>query len=128
MQEISIISSQKAFYILKNLMDSEVEEFWVMALNSKKQIIESKMIFRGTVDRCVIHPRDIFRFALLKNASSILIAHNHPSGDCYPSLEDIQITEDIFEISKLIQIPVVDHIVIATNGYYSFKDSGRLLL
>jgi len=126
MQQVSIISSQRAFHYLSKLMSSEVEEFWAMALDSRKSIIEAKMLFRGTVDYCLIHPRDIFRFALLNNASTMLIAHNHPSGDCYPSPEDVRVTENIFELSKLLQIPMIDHLVISSQGYYSFKDSGRL--
>ncbi|MGE3973645.1 MAG: RadC family protein [Bdellovibrionales bacterium] len=127
MSSISVISSQIAYQYLKNQISSDVEEFWVLALSSKKCLLASRMIFRGTVDRCVIHPRDIFRFAIQQNASSLLVAHNHPSGDCKPSSEDVRITDNLIQAAQLLQIPIVDHLVLTTETYYSFKDRGHII-
>lgn len=107
---------------LRELFKTEVEEFWVLALTSSKKVIKAEMLFRGTVDSCLVHPRDIFRFACVNNASSIVIAHNHPSGDHSPSSEDIQLTKRIVKIGKLLQIPVVDHLILSEKGYFSFTD------
>ena len=119
---MEIRTSQSAYQVLKKYVTNDVEEFWVMALNSTKQMIKIQMIFRGTVDFCFIHPRDVFRFAILQNASSILLAHNHPSGEVLPSKQDIIITQDLILIGKLLQIPIVDHIILCKSGYKSLFD------
>lgn len=117
-----ITSSLKAYRYLQNKIISDVEEFWVIALNTNKLVIKSTCLFRGTVDACLVHPRDIFRFACLQNSSSILISHNHPSADPTPSEHDIKITQRIYRCSQYMQIPLVDHIVLASNSYVSFHD------
>lgn len=118
-----IQSSLHAFEILKKqVVDLDVEQFWVIALNSQLKCLGIKIIARGTVDYCHIHPRDVFLFAIKKNASQILIAHNHTSEDCHPSKEDIKVTQNLLQISKLLQIPIVDHLVVTTCKYTSFAD------
>ena len=84
------------------------------------------MLFRGTVDSCLIHPRDIFRFACVNNASSLLIAHNHPSQDCTPSDHDHSITKRLVKAGKLLQMPIVDHVILTDEDYYSFADNGQI--
>ncbi len=107
-------------------MSVDVEEVWVAALTSQLHIIEKKLVFRGTVDSCLFHPREIVRFLCLCNASSFVMAHNHPSGNPKPSTSDIKLTKKIFELSKLIEIPLNDHLIIAGSKYFSFADSGAL--
>jgi DNA repair protein RadC len=102
-------------------VSSDVEEFWCLALGPKKEVIASKMLFRGTVDSCLAHPRDVFRFAVSMNASSILIAHNHPSGELLPSMEDLRFTRQLVTASSLMEIPVIDHIVMTVKGYLSMR-------
>jgi DNA repair protein RadC len=103
-----------------------VEEFWAIALNADKQVLGSTCVFRGTVDWCLIHPRDVFRFALQHNASSLLVAHNHPSGRPQPSAEDIAVTRQLLLAAAILQIPVLDHVIIAGRRYFSFLESGAL--
>lgn len=119
-----ITTAEHAYKNLAGLAHSDIEEFWVLALGPKKSLISSKMIFRGTVDSCLVHPRDIFRFACLENASSVLIAHNHPSGDLIPSYEDLRFTQQIITASTLMQIPVVDHLIVTRGGYTSLRVEG----
>lgn len=119
-----ITTAERAYENLEGLSHSDIEEFWVLALGPKKSLISSKMIFRGTVDSCLVHPRDIFRFACQANASSVLIAHNHPSGDLIPSYEDLRFTQQIVSASALMQIPVVDHLIVTRNGYTSLRVDG----
>lgn len=121
-----IISSHLAFKLVHPFFRLDVEEFWAVALNSKKQVINSAMLFRGTVDHCMVHPRDIFRFGILENASSMLVAHNHPSGDCLPSIEDIQLTRKIEKAGLLLQVPLIDHIIVNADSYFSFADARHL--
>lgn len=119
-----IHSSQIAVEVFKKHLINNVEEFWVMALNSNLQLLQLDMLFRGTVDKCLVHPRDVFRFACLHNATSLIIAHNHPSGDPLPSLQDINLTKKLIKASHLLEIPILDHIIISHSGYSSLADYG----
>lgn len=119
-----VTSSQLAFQNFEPLGQSETEEFWLMSLQSNKCIIDIHCVFKGTVDACPIHPRDIFRRAILMNASSLILAHNHPSGDSRPSIEDYKITKDLVEASQLLQIPINDHLILTKDHYWSFADHG----
>lgn len=121
---MQINSSRKAYDILKKISQSEVEEFWIIALNSQLEMISKQMLFRGTVNACLIHPRDIVRSVCLSNSSSFIIAHNHPSGNPHPSVEDRIITRKLFKISQLIEISLQDHLIIGKDSYYSFADTG----
>lgn len=117
-----VTSRIAASYLRNQIRDSEVEEFWGVALNPLCRVITAKMLFRGTVDACLIHPRDVFRFGLLHNATSILVGHNHPSGSSYPSAEDIMITQNLRRAGEILQIPLVDHIIVTAQGHYSFAN------
>jgi DNA repair protein RadC len=120
---MELVTSRKAArYLRKSIGKAEVEEFWVVALNPLCHVIRASMLFRGTVDTCFVHPRDIFRFALFANASSILIGHNHPSGCCEPSSADEDLTKRIREGGRLLQIPLVDHVIITEKNYFSFAE------
>ncbi|MDR3214774.1 MAG: DNA repair protein RadC [Bacilli bacterium] len=99
------------------------EHFIVLALDSKNGIIEQQAIFIGTQNYSLVHPREIFNFLVLKRAISFICVHNHPSGDALPSNEDIEITKTIIKISKIMQIPLIDHIIIGKDCYYSFKEN-----
>ena len=122
---MQIDSSQKAFTCLQKWVAEDVEEFWVLALNTKLDLIERKLLFRGTANSCLIHPRDLVRFVCSANAVSFVIAHNHPSGDPRPSAYDIQITKKIFHLGRLLEIPLNDHLILAREAYFSFADSGH---
>ena len=121
-----INSSKKAFYILKRNFQFDVEECWALFLKSNLELISAKLVARGSVDFCFVHPRDIFRQASFLNASSLILAHNHPSGDTSPSPMDLVLTKKILKCSQLIEIPIIDHIILSPFAYYSFKDSGLI--
>lgn len=121
---MEITTAAFAHLTLKELMTAEVEEFWTLALSPTKAVLQSKMIFRGTVDACLVHPRDIFRFACTANASSILVAHNHPSGDTRPSERDIVFTQQLIRASRILEIPVIDHLIVCRGGFSSFAAEG----
>ncbi len=107
-------------------MSSEVEEVWVAALNSDKRVLAAQCLFRGTADQCLVHPRDIFRFGCIHNATALIVAHNHPSGVPKPSVEDEEWTDQLLTAANIIMIPVVDHVIVARRGYFSFLESGRI--
>ena len=121
-----IDSSLKAYHSVQKWMASDVEEFWAVALNPDLQMIEKKLLFRGTVDSCPVHPRDLIRFLCLQNASSFVIAHNHPSGNLKPSSEDIQITKRLYLLTRILEIRMIDHVIVGPDSYFSFADSGWL--
>lgn len=121
---MEIVTAEFAHFTLKDLMTAEVEEFWTLALSPTKGVLQSKMIFRGTVDACLVHPRDIFRFACLANASSILVAHNHPSGDLRPSDHDIVFTQQLVRAARILEIPLLDHLIVGRDRFSSFAREG----
>jgi len=121
---MEIITAAHAYTCLKNFVREDVEELWALALGPKKNLYRSRMIFRGTVDACLVHPRDIFRFACMENASSLIIAHNHPSDDLQPSEQDILFTRQLVRAGRMIEIPIVDHLILTRSGYSSFAMEG----
>lgn len=112
------------FFKLRLRLD--VEEFWVAALNPSLSVLASQCLFRGTVDQCPFYPRDVLRFACLHNASQLVVAHGHPSGDPRPSAQDLEVTAQLGHLAALIEIPLVDHVIVSHRRYFSFLASGRL--
>jgi DNA repair protein RadC len=123
---MKILNSQTAFSYLHRVIGLETEEFWAVALKPNKAPLAGRCLFRGTVDYCLVHPRDIFRFACMTNASSLLVAHSHPSGDPMPSRQDKKLTHELLRAGLLMQIPIVDHIIITEDSYWSFADNGLI--
>ncbi|HEX7675598.1 MAG TPA: JAB domain-containing protein [Bdellovibrio sp.] len=119
-----ITSSLNAFDALKPHFNPFAEEVWIIALNSHMQVLGLEMIFRGTADQCLIHPRDIFRYLIMSNASCFVMAHNHPSQQVMPSTQDLTLTRKIHSAALLFQIPLQDHIVFGSEKYFSMADHG----
>lgn len=103
--------------------EKKQEYFYCLYLNSKKELIERKLLFMGTLNKSLVHPREIFKEAYNLSASSIICMHNHPSGDITPSTEDIILTKSLIEIGKIQQIPIIDHIIFGDDKYYSFYEN-----
>ena len=121
---MDITTAEFAYQALKPNMALDAEEFWALALGPKKTLLQSKMIFRGTIDACLVHPRDVFRFACFANASSLIVAHNHPSGDTRPSEQDLAFTRQLLRASRIFEIPLLDHLIITEKGFSSFAREG----
>ena len=102
------------------------EEMVVALLNARNEVIGSRVISRGTLTCSSVDPREVYSYAITNHAASIIIAHNHPSGDPMPSAEDIALTKVMEATGKIIRIPVVDHIIIGHGAYYSFQEDCRL--
>lgn len=123
----TITSSQDVYeYASSFLLDLPYEEFWILILNRGNNIIDKERISQGGVSGTLVDARIIFRTAILKLASSIILIHNHPSGQLRPSQEDITVTKKIKSAGKSLDIVVVDHLIFTDDGYYSFKDEGVL--
>lgn len=102
------------------------EVFILITLNIKNIVTGYFEVHRGTINTSLVHPREVFKRALLNNASNIMVAHNHPSGDPNPSKEDIQITERLKEAGNLLGINLLDHIIVGEDKYISLKEKGVL--
>jgi DNA repair protein RadC len=105
--------------------DLAQETYHVLTINNKNKIINRHMVSLGTVDQCIVHPRETYRSAILDSASRIIVVHNHPSGDVKPSTEDIQITKRLADTGKIIGIELLDHVIIG-SGFYSLKEHGQV--
>lgn len=102
------------------------EVFMVLLLNSANHLIHAHRISEGILNSALVHPREVFREAILEAAASIILLHNHPSGEVKPSLEDESITKRLVEVGRLMNIPVLDHIIIGRKCYLSFREEGLL--
>jgi DNA repair protein RadC len=120
-------SSREVFdYLYHSLRDLKKENFKVLFLDPKNQIIEEKTLFEGTVDSSAVYPREIMKDALRYDATSLIFVHNHPSGDPEPSLCDREITKELVFSAKVMQLKVLDHIIIGNNCFFSFADRGLI--
>ncbi len=102
-------------------MHLKQEEFRVVLLNSKNKVIGLPVISKGSLDQTTVYPRDVFRPAIISGACFIILVHNHPSGDPTPSEQDILLTRELCLCGKVMGIEVIDHVIIGTEGYISFK-------
>jgi len=108
--------------------DNAVEEFYTLHLNTKNQVNGMEMISRGTLNASLVHSREVFKGAILNNANSIIIAHNHPSGNVEPSNADKAVTEMLVKAGALLDIKVVDHVIVGSEGkFFSFRDAGLII-
>lgn len=123
------LTSPKAIinYFHSLFKDKKQEYFYVIYLDNQKKFIDKKLLFIGTVNYSLVHPREIFKEAYLLSATNIVCIHNHPSGDATPSIDDIKITDNIKKISDIHNIGFMDHIIIGNNNYYSFYEDNNIL-
>ncbi|OGW25984.1 MAG: hypothetical protein A2X59_04460 [Nitrospirae bacterium GWC2_42_7] len=118
-----VSSPGEVYKIMGFLKKADREKFYVLHLDTKSNVIAKEMVSMGTLSYAVVHPREIFKGAILNNASSIICVHNHPSGDSSPSKNDMEITKRIKEAGSLIGIQMLDHIIIGSKDYYSFESA-----
>lgn len=127
-QKPTITSSKDAYqHVSQDLSDLPHEEFWVLMLNQSNRIVSKQKISAGGIAGTLVDIRIIFKKALEYSATSMVLAHNHPSGSLKPSPSDIELTKKIAEAGKTMEIKVLDHIIVGSEGgYYSFADEGKL--
>jgi DNA repair protein RadC len=120
-------SPKKVYNLISEMMKNlEQEVFVMLSLNTKNGVKTIRTISIGSINANIVHPREVFRAAIFDAATSIIVAHNHPSGDPTPSREDIEITKKLMESGKLIGIEVLDHVIIGDGRHYSLKESGHM--
>lgn len=123
--EFSVNSPKSVVDIFMNILKDELKEhFYVILLDTKNKIISWDEISKGDLNSSIVHPREVFKYALKLSANSIICLHNHPSGDPTPSVEDIKITKRLNDVGRLMGIELVDHIIIGYNKYVSLREKG----
>ncbi len=122
-KDLIIKDSKDALLITQDLKNKNQEHLVCLYLNVRAVLLEQKIISIGLLDRSLVHPREVFHPAIKQNAFSVILVHNHPSGDPQPSHEDNQVAKRMVKAGDLMGIPVVDFLITAKNGYYSFHES-----
>ena len=122
-KNMEVLTSPESAYALlrEHLTDKEQEEFWVVTLTPAGSVIDLHHLYTGTKDTAHLNFAEIMRLAILDNAGSILLAHNHPSGIPDPSPEDIRVTEDLRKAGKMLDIHIMDHIIVGHNCFKSIR-------
>lgn len=124
---VKIINSDIVFDYYRDLFINKKQEyFYCIYLDTNKVVIKEKLLFMGTLDYSVVHPREVFKEAVSVSASSIICIHNHPSGNVLPSRNDFEITSKLIEAGNLLGIKIVDHVIIGSDKYYSFLENGHI--
>ena len=113
-------------YLEPEVNGLEKEHFYAMLLDSKNRLIREEVVSVGTLTASLVHPREVFRPAIRDAAASIIVAHNHPSGDPTPSAEDLEITARLRKAGEVIGIPMLDHVIIGAGTYVSLAERGRM--
>ena len=121
-----LTSPLKVYRNLKSIRQLKKEVFVGVALNSRNGIIKKEVISIGTLNSALVHPREVFEFAIRHSAAAIIIAHNHPSGNTEPSEEDIKVTKRLADAGEIIGIEVLDHLIVSHTGYTSLKEKDLL--
>ena len=121
-----ITSAEDVYDELKSFSTKSQEHFLTITLDGASHIINTRTVFIGTLNQSLVHPREVFADAIADRAAGIIIAHNHPSGTLEASRADISITQRLKEVSKLVGIELLDHVILAKGGFYSFSDEGLL--
>lgn len=113
-------------YFKQECIGQKQEHFYCVYLDNNNQIINKKLLFIGTLNQSLVHPREVFKEAYSLSASSIICVHNHPSGNIVPSENDLHLTQKLVEIGQFLGIRILDHMIIGGNSYYSFLENGKI--
>ena len=114
-------------YIKSSLFGKETEHLYLIALNARNNIINKSLISVGTVNETLIHPREIIKIAVMHNAVSIILVHNHPSGEPYPSSEDVKVTQRLENACKIVGIGFTDHLIVCDNSFSSMREGVNII-
>lgn len=121
-----ISSPRDAYTVLKRYANARTERFLVVLLNGAHDVVSTRIITVGLLNRTIVHPREVFRPAIVENAAAMLLSHNHPSNRLDPSQEDLDITIRLQDAGELLGIPVLDHLIIGRTGFYSMVEHGQM--
>ena len=116
-------SKEAGQYLAYKMAGRKQEEFWALYLDNGNKIVAEKLISQGSFDRSLVHPRDVFRWAVVFNCSSIIVSHNHPSGKLLPSQSDYKVTENLAEAAEMMKVDFLDHFIVGKGHYLSMKEN-----
>ena len=126
-QTRTISSLKDAYEIIKEQLEGlDREQFIIACLNTKNEPTNITVVSVGSLNKAIVHPREVFKTAILSNAASIMAFHNHPSGETTPSQQDIQLTNRLYEAGELLGIKLLDHLIIGDGTFTSLKEKGYL--
>lgn len=123
---VRISSVNDALALTEELKDKKQEYFLTLTLDGASRLIQKRTVFIGTLNKSIVHPREVFADAVSDRAAGIIFVHNHPSGNTEPSEEDFAITERLLAAAQIMGIDVIDHIIVGRDGYFSFQAAGLL--
>ncbi len=112
---------------VENELDRDKEHFWIIGLNSQNKIKYIDLVHLGALNQCVCQPMEIYRMAVLRGVASVIVVHNHPSGNPAPSSQDRAATKKLMESGEILGIKFIDHVILGRDEFYSFADSGNLI-
>lgn len=122
-----ILSPSDAYEMIKEQLEElDREQFIIACLNTKNEPTNISVVAVGTLNKAIVHPREVFKTAILSNAASIMAFHNHPSGNAEPSQQDLQLTTRLYEAGELLGIKLLDHLIIGDGSFTSLKEKGYL--
>ena len=126
-QTRTISSPKDAYEMIKEQLEGvDREQFIIACLNTKNEPTNITLVSVGSLNKAIVHPREVFKTAILSNAASIMAFHNHPSGETTPSQQDIQLTKRLYEAGELLGIKLLDHLIIGDGSFTSLKEKGYL--
>jgi DNA repair protein RadC len=131
-QRIIIRTPDDAFKVMKEILlredkiDRDKEHFWVMGLATNSRILYVELVSLGCLTATIVEPINVFRFALTKGCIRVILIHNHPSGNLTPSAKDIDLTDNLIQVGRIIKVEVLDHLIISTKSYLNFKAKGLM--
>ena len=124
-QTRQILSPKDAYEMIKEQLEGlDREQFIIACLNTKNEPTNITVVSVGSLNKAIVHPREVFKTAILSNAASIMAFHNHPSGETTPSQQDIQLTKRLYEAGELLGIKLLDHLIIGDGTFTSLKEKG----
>jgi DNA repair protein RadC len=123
---VKLSCAMDALSLLSGIAAKQQEHFVCISLNGANEVIKTRVVTIGLLDKAPVHPREVFADVIADRATSVICAHNHPSGDVQPSEADLRLHQELAEAGKLLGISVLDHIIIAKKGYYSYQESGLI--
>ena len=125
-QQKALLKTVDILPLLSNIAAHRQEHFVVFSVDGGRRLIAKRIVFIGTVDTVIAHPREVYAGAVSDFATGIIVAHNHPSGDPTPSRQDIATTQQLVAAGQILGVALIDHIIVARRGHYSFQGNGMM--
>ena len=125
-ETVRVSEAKDILPLLNDIIGKQQEYFICISVNGANEVIEKRIVTVGLLDKSQVHPREVFADVITDRAASIILAHNHPSGELKPSNSDLKIHEQLVEAGKILGIKILDHIIVSKKGYYSFQEAGLI--